>query len=402
MLSCSSVIAGAGRCVNKGFRRFEKTVARRLDAASRRLGPLFVSLAVLLISACAFAFFETVFPEHFLTPDSSWWSFALGTTWCSWLVLMFSFNYFMAITTPAGSPLDPPSPSPPAQPLPLIGPLLLRLATSRSLPRAREADQGRRRIVREIQAAQTKERERERVEPPPAENDERSGRYARSCKKCPATSSGGRPPKPERTHHCSVCQTCILKFDHHCPWIKGCVGLHNERYFVLFLCYFSVACLTAAALGFGTAKRCFQMSFSMNPTWNHRSPRLLVLLMEVLACVMGLAVSFMCLSQLLLVARNQTNVEANDNDWYRKVAISRGRTFRNPYDLGWRQNFRGLFNIGLASEGRYPWVTLFLPVAIPPAGDGWTWRKRKNWREYAMEFEDELTDEEEASEGEEF
>ncbi|BGP68925.1 hypothetical protein NBRC10513v2_002262 [Rhodotorula toruloides] len=315
---------------------------------------------------------------------------------------MFSFNYFMAITTPAGSPLDPPSPSPPAQPLPLIGPLLLRLATSRSLPRAREADQGRRRIVREIQAAQTKERERERVEPPPAENDERSGRYARSCKKCPATSSGGRPPKPERTHHCSVCQTCILKFDHHCPWIKGCVGLHNERYFVLFLCYFSVACLTAAALGFGTAKRCFQMSFSMNPTWNHRSPRLLVLLMEVLACVMGLAVSFMCLSQLLLVARNQTNVEANDNDWYRKVAISRGRTFRNPYDLGWRQNFRGLFNIGLASEGRYPWVTLFLPVAIPPAGDGWTWRKRKNWREYAMEFEDELTDEEEASEGEEF
>lgn len=49
-----------------------------------------------------------------------------------------------------------------------------------------------------------------------------------------------------------------------------------------------------------------------------------------------------------------------------------------------------------------PWVTLFLPVAIPPASDGWTWRKRKNWREYAMEFEDELTDEEEASEGEEF
>lgn len=85
---------------------------------------------------------------------------------------------------------------------------------------------------------------------------------------------------------------------------------------MLFLCYFSAACLTAAALGFGTAKRCFQMSFSMNPEvrasfscfasptdlfliqWNHSSPRLLVLLMEVLACVMGLAVSFMCASQV--------------------------------------------------------------------------------------------------------
>lgn len=58
MLSCSSVVAGAGRCVNRGFRKFEKTVARRLDAASRRLGPLFVGLAVALISASAFAFFE--------------------------------------------------------------------------------------------------------------------------------------------------------------------------------------------------------------------------------------------------------------------------------------------------------------------------------------------------------
>ncbi|KAF2884870.1 hypothetical protein ILUMI_21289 [Ignelater luminosus] len=29
------------------------------------------------------------------------------------------------------------------------------------------------------------------------------------CKKCIA-------PKPPRTHHCSVCNRCILKMDHHC------------------------------------------------------------------------------------------------------------------------------------------------------------------------------------------
>lgn len=29
------------------------------------------------------------------------------------------------------------------------------------------------------------------------------------CKKCIA-------PKPPRTHHCSVCNKCILKMDHHC------------------------------------------------------------------------------------------------------------------------------------------------------------------------------------------
>jgi palmitoyltransferase len=29
------------------------------------------------------------------------------------------------------------------------------------------------------------------------------------CKKCIA-------PKPPRTHHCSVCNKCVLKMDHHC------------------------------------------------------------------------------------------------------------------------------------------------------------------------------------------
>lgn len=29
------------------------------------------------------------------------------------------------------------------------------------------------------------------------------------CKKCDS-------PKPPRTHHCSVCNKCVLKMDHHC------------------------------------------------------------------------------------------------------------------------------------------------------------------------------------------
>ncbi|GAA6004759.1 DHHC family palmitoyltransferase [Rhodotorula paludigena] len=317
-------LAGASRRVNRAFRSFERFVGRHVDRTTRVLQPVFVAAAISLISLCAFAFFEAVYPEVFLAPDTPWWKWAVGTAWCGYLVVMMVFHKEQSST--------------------------------------------------------------------------RADRYARVCKKCEPTTSGGRPPKPERTHHCSVCATCILKFDHHCPWIKGCVGLHNERYFTLFLCYFSVASLFAAYWGLRPTLR--GLSFVRN-SWDHLTPRIVMLLSEVLTTIMGFAVLVMCLSQLHLIMRNQTNVESSDNDWYRKVALSRGRTFLNPYDLGWRENFREFFNIGAASEGRYHWLTVFLPLAIPPVSDGWTWRKREDWHDYAMSHEDELTDEEEPDSDEE-
>lgn len=40
--------------------------------------------------------------------------------------------------------------------------------------------------------------------------------------------------KPYRAHHCRICGTCVLKFDHHCPWIGQCVGARNHKFFINF------------------------------------------------------------------------------------------------------------------------------------------------------------------------
>lgn len=44
-----------------------------------------------------------------------------------------------------------------------------------------------------------------------------------------------RSQKPPRSHHCKVCNQCVLEMDHHCPFVNNCVGMDTQRYFLLFL-----------------------------------------------------------------------------------------------------------------------------------------------------------------------
>ncbi|KEG14724.1 palmitoyltransferase PFA3 [Trypanosoma grayi] len=71
-------------------------------------------------------------------------------------------------------------------------------------------------------------------------------RLAGGLHMCPVCASY----KPQRAHHCSRCRRCVLKYDHHCPWLGQCVGFFNYKQYLLVVFYTFIFTLWVCVLLF--------------------------------------------------------------------------------------------------------------------------------------------------------
>jgi hypothetical protein len=65
--------------------------------------------------------------------------------------------------------------------------------------------------------------------------------------------------RPPRAHHCSICDACVMRMDHHCPWVGNCVGIGNHKLFWNFLLHAMMGCIIVASCMLHAA---YRLSFS--------------------------------------------------------------------------------------------------------------------------------------------
>jgi len=154
--------------------------------------------------------------------------------------------------------------------------------------------------------------------------------------------------KPDRCHHCRVCRACILKMDHHCPWIYNCVGFRNHKFFFLLLFYTTIA----------THFIIWNMIDSVRAATDPRTPFIAMFLLlfgETLACFLGLLVSVFFIFHIWLLMKAMTTIE------FCEKSMKKSGYNSSAYDRGFLKNLKAVL-------GDNP--CLWLLPCSPPSGTG--------------------------------
>ena len=124
-------------------------------------------------------------------------------------------------------------------------------------------------------------------------------------------------PKPPRCHHCSTCNKCHLKMDHHCPAVGMCIALRNQRPFLVMLRWTLFTCqLNVLVCVFA---------------WIVGEDRMFASLMVFTLLILVGAINFVWSDAIERVLVNMTTIEEMSGDNTRL------------YDLGQDQNWKQVF-----------------------------------------------------------
>lgn len=250
---------------------------RLFELAMKAVGPLFIVICMSLYACVAWIYINSINP-YAREPHS-----VMG--WVHILISSFVFqggffNYFMAISTPPGSP----SPS---------------------------------------------EGDAEEV----ADMDI-STRRKKFCQEC-------KTIKVPRSHHCYVCGRCVFRMDHHCPWIGNCVGHMNHRYFYLFLFYLALSCIYCGFMTFFPFM--YGTDYSVPWQGISAKGTVVFVFVLCIAVLFAVGMMFLWHTYLVMTAQTTVEFYMNRYEQQQRLLKGTGDKALNRYDLGLVKNLSFFF-----------------------------------------------------------
>ncbi|XP_040570036.1 palmitoyltransferase ZDHHC3-like [Lepeophtheirus salmonis] len=163
----------------------------------------------------------------------------------------------------------------------------------------------------------------------------REGQVIFKCPKCSCI-------KPERAHHCSVCQRCVRKMDHHCPWVNNCVGEGNQKFFVLFTLYIALMSIHALFLALAHFVDCLGSEWRKCTAYSPPATIILLLFLIFEGMLFALFTSIMFCTQLSAIWYDETGIESLKNEeaiWHRNSQWKSFKAVFGHFSFEWFSPF---------------------------------------------------------------